>query len=141
MGPVEAFVMSELVDSSWSNMWTMPWARAVIALVVLCIVIAVSFYVVSIFRDYAGHNRQSPYFADSNLQEMLRKGVISEAEFRTIQSKSHGVSVAPSDNPPLALHSKPLVNPEADGSNDASHVDDDNIEEERSDSFLPPSPS
>jgi len=133
--------MSELVDSSWSDMWTMPWARAVIALVVLCIVIAVSFYVVSIFRDYAGHNRQSPYFADSNLQEMLRQGVISEAEFRTIQSKSHGVSIAASNIPLLAVPSEPLVNPAADGSNDASHVDDDNIEVERSNSFLPPSPS
>jgi hypothetical protein len=134
---MEAFEMSELIDSSWWDMWTMPWARAVAGLVVLCIVIAVGFYVVSSFRDYAGNNRQVTYFADSNLQEMLRQGVISEAEFRTIQSKSYGVSVLPGDTPSPAVRRQPPVTPVAGGSIDASHDD----EVEHPDSFLPPSTS
>ena len=132
--PVEAFVMSELIDSSWWDMWTMPWARAVIGLVVLCIMIAVGFYVVSIFRDYAGNSRQVTFFADSNLQEMLRQGVISQAEFRTIQSKSYGVSITPRDIPSPAVHPQPPNQSAADGPIDASHDD----EVERSNGFLPP---
>lgn len=127
--------MVDLIAASWSDVWTVPWTRAVACLVVLCILIAVGFYVVSTFRDYAGNDRQAPYFADSNLQEMLRRGDISEAEFRTIQSKSHGVSVQNGD-PPSPLPSPPsLGSPHGKLVVDASRDD----EKERPNSFLPPS--
>jgi len=109
--------------SVWTDVWTMPWARAVAGIVILCILIALGFYVVSSFRDYAGNTRRGPFFADSNLQEMLRRGDISEAEFRTIQSKSHGASI---QSPNLTATGQP---------GDASHVDD----AKHTNRFLPPS--
>jgi len=135
--PVESDVMSDLVDpvgSAWTDMLTMPWARAVAGIVILCILIAFGFYVVSSFRDYAGNTRRGPYFADSNLKEMLRRGDISQAEFRTIQSKSHGASIVtgqtyfPSDQ--TSLNSSAKLD-----TGDASLVD----ETKRVNSFLPPS--
>jgi hypothetical protein len=116
--------MAEWVATSWSDVWTVPWTRAVACLVVLCILIAVGFYVVSIFRDYAGNDRQSPYFAESNLQEMLRRGDISEAEFRTIQSKSHGVSVKSGD-PQSPPESPPSLAPPAGDSRVNASRDDE----------------
>lgn len=124
-----------LIGSSWTDVWTMPWARAVAGVVILCILIAFSFYIVSSFRDYAGNNRPGPHFADSNLLEMLRRGDISEAEFRTIQTKSHGASIVTggTQSPPVettSLNSSGKHHPA-----DASHVD----ETKRPNSFLPPS--
>jgi hypothetical protein len=127
--------MVDLIAVSWSDVWTIPWTRAVACIVVLCILIAVGFYVVSTFRDYADNDRPAPYFANSNLQEMLRRGDISEAEFRTIQSKSHGVSVQVGD-PPLPLPSSSSLGiPSEKVAVDASRDD----EKERPNSFLPPS--
>jgi hypothetical protein len=127
--------MAALIALGWTDVWTVPWTRAVACLVVLCILIAVGFYVVSTFRDYAGNDRQSPYFADSNLQEMLRRGDISEAEFRTIQSKSYGVSVQAGDPQSLPSPESSLGNPSWQDSVGASRND----EKERPNSFLPPS--
>jgi hypothetical protein len=119
--------MAEWLASSWADVGAMPWVRPVAALGVLCIVIAFGFYVVSIFRDYAGEDRQQPLFAESKLQEMLRRGDISEAEFRTIQTTSRGVSVVSGE---MSSPSEGSVSPI-----DASRDD----EEERPNRFLPPS--
>jgi hypothetical protein len=133
--------MAELTAASWTDVWEMPWARAVAGVVVLCILIAFGFYVVSRYRDYAAKDRRAPYFDDSNLQEMLRRGDISEAEFRTIHTKSHGVSVVTGDPKsllagPLSLSSPTAGRPAADSAVDASRDDE---EEERPRSSLPPS--
>jgi hypothetical protein len=116
--------MADLIALSWTDVWTIPWTRAVACLVVLCILIAVGFYVVSTFRDYAGNDRQDPYFADSNLQEMLRRGDISEAEFRTIQSKSYGVSVKAGDPQSLPPSQPSLESPARTNAVDASRDDE-----------------
>ncbi len=121
--------MSFLVASFWEDMLAAPWARAVAGILILCILIAFGFYLLSSFRDYAGGDRQAPHFADSNLQEMLRRGDISEAEFRTIQSKSYGVSMI-SGEP-----ESPSFCPARDTTVDASRQD----EMKRPDNFLPPS--
>ncbi len=123
--------MNLMLASIWSGVWAVPWARAVACVVVLCILIAVGFYIVSRFCDYAGDDRREAHFADANLQEMLRRGDISEAEFRTIQSKSYGVSNVNSDavSPPSP--------PEVENSVVASQQDEPN----RRHRFLPPSDS
>ena len=74
---------------------TTPTAQAVIAVVVLCVLIALGFYLVSIFRDYAADNRGAAPDVLANLQEMHRKGDISDEEFRTIQSTTHQRSTEP----------------------------------------------
>jgi hypothetical protein len=128
--------MAVMVASSWTDVWDMPWVRAVTGLVVLCILISVGFYIVSRYRDYAAKDRRRPHFDDSNLQEMLRRGDINEAEFRTIQTKSYGVSVVTGEpQSPLISFPIPAI-PGTDGSVDASRDDE---EEERPHSSLPPS--
>lgn len=92
-----------LVASIWLDMWSMPWVRAVAGLVILCILISVSFYVVARFRDRAGDAHVELSFSDSKLEEMLRRGDISESEYRTIKSKSYGVSVDRDGSPSLQL--------------------------------------
>ncbi len=57
-------------------------------LVVLGILSAAGFSLVSSFRDYAAQDRDNASEALANLEEMHRKGDISEEEFRTIQSKT-----------------------------------------------------
>ena len=59
------------------------------AVLVLCVLTAVGFYVVSIFRDYAAEDHEIAADALANLQEMHRKGDISDEEFRTIESRTH----------------------------------------------------
>ncbi len=128
--------MAEWTGPAWSDLWEMPWVRAVAGLVVLCILIAFGFYVVSRYRDYAAKDRQRPHFDDSNLQEMLRRGDISEAEFRTIQTKSLGVSVVAGDPQSPPAGSIALATPGTDDAGDASRDDE---EQERPCSSLPPS--
>ena len=135
MGPHVMTVLVGLIGSSWTDVWTMPWTRAVAGIVILCILIAFSFHIVASFRDYTGNDRQGPYFADSNLQEMLRRGDISEAEFRTIQSKSHGASIVTGESPSPPVENASLNSSVRRAPADASHVD----ETKRPNSFLPPS--
>ena len=56
---------------------------------ILCVLIAAGFYLVSIFRDYAAQDQESTIDVLANLQEMHRKGDISDEEFRTIQATTH----------------------------------------------------
>lgn len=73
--------------------------QAVIAVVVLCVLIAAAFYLVSRFRDYAANDWQEPDSDLAKFEEMRRRGDISEAEYRMIQLKSTGDSTArPSDD-------------------------------------------
>ena len=122
-----------LASGAGTDVWMMPWTRAVAGIMILCILIAVSFYVVSSYRDYTGKDRREPFFAASNLEEMLRRGDISEAEFRTIHSKSHGVSIASARSGLLPVRDRPQ-NTGDDHPGGASHVDKAN----RSNDFLPP---
>ena len=69
--------------------------RPAVSIVVLCVLIAGGFYLMSIFRDYAADNRGTTDDVLANLQEMRRKGDISEEEFRTLESRTHRPPVGP----------------------------------------------
>lgn len=71
-----------------SNILAEPVTRIVLGLVVLCILVAVAFFVVSIFRDYGDDVHLNDEQMLSNLEEMRLRGDISEEEFRTIQASN-----------------------------------------------------
>ncbi|HBJ37447.1 MAG TPA: hypothetical protein DDZ51_22370 [Planctomycetaceae bacterium] len=79
--------------STWTDLWTAPTVQAVAGLLVLCILIAVAFNLVSRFRDYAAEDGRDQESVLPNFQEMLRRGEITAAEYRKIQTRSDGVSV------------------------------------------------
>ncbi len=66
-----------------------PTVQAVLGIVVLCVLMAAGFYLVSIFRDYAANDHQGADDMLANLREMHLQGDISEEEFRTIQAKTN----------------------------------------------------
>ena len=80
-----------------SDFFTNPTVQAGAAVLILCVLIAVGVYVVSIFRDYAADDQDESSNVLANLEEMHRKGDISEQEFRTIQARTH--------RPPVGLRS------------------------------------
>ncbi|EMI41192.1 putative membrane protein [Rhodopirellula rubra] len=61
---------------------------------ILLIVIAIAFWLLGRLRDYTTHDHQVPSGGLVNLEEMLRKGDISEEEFRTIQSSTRSQVVS-----------------------------------------------
>ena len=63
--------------------------QARFSLLILCVLLVIGVYLVSIFRDYAAEDREDPPEGIANLEEMHAKGDISDEEFRTIQSRSH----------------------------------------------------
>ena len=65
-----------------------PAVKAGLALLVLIIVSAVAFFLVSRLRDYTSGDRDPASEGLLNLEEMRLKGDISEEEFRTIQAAS-----------------------------------------------------
>lgn len=79
--------------STWTDLWAAPTLQALSDLLVLCILIAVAFNLVSRFRDYAAEDWRDQESVLPNFQEMLRRGEITAAEYRKIQSRSDGVSV------------------------------------------------
>jgi uncharacterized membrane protein len=86
--------------STWTVLWATPTVQAVGALLVLSVLIATAFYLVSRFRDYAVGDWREPESVLSNFQEMLRRGDITEAEYRKIQSRSDGDSVVETSERP-----------------------------------------
>lgn len=66
-----------------------PAVHAGVAVLVLCVLIAAAFYIMSIFRDYAADDQETAGDHLLKLEEMHRKGDISEEEFRTIQATTH----------------------------------------------------
>lgn len=82
------------MESTWTDLGANPTVQAVLGVLVLCILLAAAFYLVSSLRDYAAKDRHEYPSLRSNFQEMLRRGDITEAEYRMIQSKSNGDSIA-----------------------------------------------
>jgi hypothetical protein len=78
---------------TWTDLWAAPTLQALSGLLVLCILIAVAFNLVARFRDYAAEDWRVQESVLPNFQEMLRRGEITAAEYRKIQSRSDGVSV------------------------------------------------
>jgi len=68
---------------------TTPAVQAGGAVVILCVLIAAAFYLMSIFRDYAADDQETAADHLLKLEEMHRKGDISEEEFRIIQATTH----------------------------------------------------
>jgi uncharacterized membrane protein len=65
------------------------------AVLILCVLIGAGFYLVSIFRDYAAGDQEITAEALANLEEMHRKGDISDEEFRTIRARTHRPPIGP----------------------------------------------
>lgn len=76
--------MTDLFDNS--NLFASPTVQAVGAMLVLCVLLAAGFYLVASFRDYAAQDQESDDDVLANLQEMHRRGDISDQEFRKIKT-------------------------------------------------------
>ncbi|TWT66153.1 hypothetical protein CA85_30170 [Allorhodopirellula solitaria] len=74
---------------------------------VLLVVIIGAVWLLGRLRDYTTQDRPTPQEGLVNLEEMLRKGDISEAEFRNIQSSARS-QAAPSNSVP----SQPVRSPD-----------------------------
>ena len=66
-----------------------PTVQSVLGIVVLCVLIAIGFYLVSIFRDYAADDHRGTDDVLAKLRELHLRGDISEEEFRTIEAKTN----------------------------------------------------
>jgi len=84
-----------------TDFFATPTVQVGIALLVLCILIAAAFYLVSSFRDYTAQDQESTAEALFKLEEMHRKGDISDEEFRTIEATSHRRPVRSNVDDPL----------------------------------------
>ncbi|TWU26717.1 hypothetical protein Pla52o_05700 [Novipirellula galeiformis] len=60
--------------------------QAGLSLLILCILIAAAFYLVSSYRGYNANDRDTACDTLANLKEMHLRGDISEAEYRTIET-------------------------------------------------------
>ena len=78
------------------DFFTAPTVQAGAAVVVLCVLITASVYLMSIFRDYAADDQVTAAEHLLKLEEMHRKGDISDQEFRTIQARTHRPPAGPS---------------------------------------------
>ena len=70
-------------------MWdvlSIPAVQAGLGVVVLCVLIAVGFWLVSRYRDRVTDDRSDAQELIANFEEMHREGDISGAEFRTIKA-------------------------------------------------------
>lgn len=70
-------------------MFTTTQMQLGLSVTVIVVVIAVSLWLLRRLRDYTTQDRPEPSLVLSNLEEMLRKGDISEEEFRTIKASTH----------------------------------------------------
>lgn len=69
-----------------TDLFTSSTAQAVAAVLILCVLIAIGFFLVASFRDYTAQDREPDDDVLANLREMHRRGDINEREFRTIES-------------------------------------------------------
>lgn len=67
-----------------------PTMQVVIGLLILCVLIALGFYLVSNYRDSAARDRPEEFDREAFLREIHREGDISDSEYRTIQSAMDG---------------------------------------------------
>jgi uncharacterized membrane protein len=92
---------------------TTPTVQAGVSVLVLCVLIAGGFYLVASFRDYAAKDQETAQEMLANLQEMRRKGDISEEEFRIIQSRTHRQTLESKDSEVSSLPEDPSPNNQA----------------------------
>ena len=68
------------------DFFTTPTVQVAVAVLILCVLIAGAFCLLSILRDYTAEDHASTEDPLANLLEMHRKGDISDEEFRTIKT-------------------------------------------------------
>ncbi|MEM6470127.1 MAG: hypothetical protein AAF802_11275 [Planctomycetota bacterium] len=68
-----------------------PAVKAGVALLILIIVSAAAFFLLSRLRDYTDGDWDSSSEGLLNLEEMRLRGEISEDEFRTLKAASHAI--------------------------------------------------
>jgi uncharacterized membrane protein len=71
-----------------TDFFATPTVQAGIAVLILCVLIALAFYLLSSFRDYTAQDTESTREALIKLQEMHRRGDISDEEFRTMKART-----------------------------------------------------
>lgn len=69
-----------------ADIWSVPTVQAGLGVLVLCVLIAAGFWLVSSFRDRTTDDRLPTEDLLSNFEEMHREGDISGKEFRTIKA-------------------------------------------------------
>ncbi|TWU01540.1 hypothetical protein Pla100_12750 [Neorhodopirellula pilleata] len=72
-----------------SDIFTSTPVQLSLGITIIAVVIAVAFWLLRRLRDYTTQDRPEPALSLSNLEEMLRKGDISEEEYRTIKASAH----------------------------------------------------
>lgn len=82
-----------------------PTVQLGLAMTVLVVVIAVTFWVLGRLHDYTTQDQPQPFGGLANLEEMLRKGDISEEEFRTIKASTRARLTSPSSSETPSAHS------------------------------------
>ncbi len=95
-----------------------PAMRAGLAMTILLVVITFAFWLLGRLRDYTTQDQHQGSEGLGNLEEMLRKGEISEAEFRTIQSsaRTHLASSLSTTSPPVRSPKPSFNRPSTDQS-------------------------
>lgn len=76
------------------DIFATPAVRSGLAMTILLVVIAGAFWLLGRLRDYTTQDRPAPHEGFVNLKEMLRKGDISEAEFRNIETSARSSVVS-----------------------------------------------
>lgn len=72
-----------------SDIFTTTPVQLGLGITIIAVVIAVAFWLLRRLRDYTTQDHPEPGLNLSNLEEMLRKGDISEEEYRTIEASAH----------------------------------------------------
>ena len=96
-----------------------PTVRIGAAMLVLLVVAAFGFFLVSRLRDYTTQDQEEPLEMLSNLEEMRLKGDITEEEYRNIQTATQtqvgeDSSIQPSDDEIAADWDSPPKTGESD---------------------------
>jgi hypothetical protein len=117
-----------------TDLFETPTMQLGLAMTILVVVIAATFWVLRRLRDYTTQNQPQPLGGLSNLEEMLRKGDISEEEFRTIQASTRARLSSTGSTKTPSAHSNDLdsniSNPDSNES--APLVDGTNLEKNNS---------
>ena len=90
--PIAAFAPNALVARKtqvMSDFFSNTTVQAGLSVVILCILIAIGFYLVSSYRDYTAQDQEIAEATLESLKELHLKGEISDEEFRTILATTH----------------------------------------------------
>lgn len=93
-GPGQRDAPVSILTTIMPDIFQDPAVRAGLAMMILLVVIGIAFWLLARLRDYTTQDHQSTSEGHVNLEEMLRKGDISEAEFRTIKSATRSERVS-----------------------------------------------